>query len=152
MSDARYGLRGVAINDTKGNPICCCECGCEKPRPPHWDRCRDCAEAWHVGGEGRAASVQPATPDVVEALRRALPRAVNFRMPLAAPVRDPRWDEIAAELAAALPANKPERLDVERLARALADEFDGWAKGSERYVAERVAAAYSEGESADVGE
>lgn len=47
----------------------------------------------------------------------------------------------------AIEAEAAAGLDVERLARALADEFDGWAKGSERYVAERVAAAYSEGES-----
>ena len=48
----RYGLRDVAINDADGKPICCCECGCEKPRPPHWDRCGDCVS---IRGLHRAA-------------------------------------------------------------------------------------------------
>lgn len=35
-------------------------------------------------------------------LRAALPKAVNFRIPLALPVSSPTWDDIADELAAAI--------------------------------------------------
>lgn len=61
----RYGLRGVAINDADGNPTCCCGCGCEKRRPPHWDRCGDCVS---IRGPHREAAV--ATEPVADALFR----------------------------------------------------------------------------------
>lgn len=50
------------------------------------------------------AAVEARDRDLRAALRDALPRAINFRIPLALPVDSPTWDIIADELVASLDA------------------------------------------------
>lgn len=96
---------------------------------------------WHaILAAARPSPAEPPVADLRAALRAALPRAVNFRIPLARTVDDPIWDTITDELVDALKAETPEPpLDAERLAEAIFRVGTGYRQRETATIPARIA-------------